>query len=362
MQSILGLDIGGANTKACLLNLNKGKVVESKDYSKYHEVWKNSQGLSEILEELKNLFFMDKEKANEGNLTSKKGIALTMTAELCDTFLSKTEGVLSIIEMTEQIFGDIPLYIWTTQGSFASPAQIRKAPLQAAAANWLASAAALSRSPKLGSGSFLLIDMGSTTTDIIPIIRGKVMARGRTDTERLATGELVYSGLLRTAVNCLTDHIYIDGIQTRVVNEYFAISADVYRLLELISEADYDVPTPDGGGKDPESCARRLARAVASDLEELGMEKVQRIARYFQEKQINIITEGILQNISRKDLSSLYTFVTTGQGTFILQEVARRLSCSTISWWEIVPGAKSQQVMTAYCAAWLLVGDLAIRD
>ena len=34
----------------------------------------------------------------------------------------------------------------------------------------------------------LLIDMGSTTTDIIPTVAGAVAARGYADAERLTTG------------------------------------------------------------------------------------------------------------------------------------------------------------------------------
>jgi len=44
----------------------------------------------------------------------------------------------------------------------------------------------------------LLIGMGSTTTDIIPIVAAAVAARGYTDAERLATGELGYAGLVRS--------------------------------------------------------------------------------------------------------------------------------------------------------------------
>ena len=61
-------------------------------------------------------------------------------------------------------------------------------------ANWHASAALIARYCR----EALLIDMGSTTTDIIPIVAGAVAARGYTDAERLATRELAYGGLVRS--------------------------------------------------------------------------------------------------------------------------------------------------------------------
>ena len=56
-------------------------------------------------------------------------------------------------------------------------------------ANWHAGAALIARYCR----EALLIDMGSTTTDIIPIVAGAVAARGYTDAERLTTGELAYA-------------------------------------------------------------------------------------------------------------------------------------------------------------------------
>jgi len=65
-----------------------------------------------------------------------------------------------------------------------------------AAANWLALATYAGRlAPR---GPAVLLDVGSTTTDVIPLQDGTPVPRGRTDPERLESKELVYTGVRRT--------------------------------------------------------------------------------------------------------------------------------------------------------------------
>ena len=347
MTFILGLDVGGANIKGCNLQVDGDHINSAKGKSVYYEIWRNTHGLKDVLIRLCNS--LKEKKAQEFD-----EIALTMTAELCDSFESKTQGVLTIVQTVEEIFENTPLYVWTTQEVFASPPEIRKNPLQAAAANWLASAAALANSSSLDDSPVIFIDMGSTTTDILPVTAGKVLPRGRTDTERLLSGELLYTGVLRTAVHSIVDEVVLDGFRCRVANEYFASSADVYSLLGWITETDYNIPTPDGKSRDFYGCAKRLARVVAAEPEELGMENIYLIAQYIMEKQIQQVMNNILQVVSRREMPLPKKLVTTGQGTFILKEVARRLGWNVSPWWKMFPCAKPELPMTSYAVAWLL--------
>lgn len=354
MTLILGLDVGGANTKGCYLEVDKvhsGIALRDHGISIYHEIWRNPEGLRDVLTNLSNSFKRKKVKEFEG-------IALTMTAELCDVFESKAQGAISILQIVEESFTDVPIYVWTTRGGFASPAEIKKDPLQAAAANWLASAVAIAHSSLLYDKPVILADMGSTTTDILPIASGKVLATGRTDTERLLSGELLYTGVLRTAVHSLIDSVHLDGFRCQVIKENFAISADVYRVLGLITEKDYDVPTPDGKSRDAEACAKRLARMVAADTEELGMKNIYLLAQTIMEKQIEQLVDNILQIVSRREVPFPKALITAGQGSFILREAARRLGWSATPWWKMIPGGKPQPAMTSYAVAWLLSQQL----
>src|SRR5438445_198069 len=80
-------------------------------------------------------------------------------------------------------------------------------------------------------GPALLIDIGSTTTDLIPMDRGTVAARGRSDTERLQAGELVYAGIRRTPLCALATELPFRGIPTGLAAELFASTLDVYLTL-----------------------------------------------------------------------------------------------------------------------------------
>ena len=117
---------------------------------------------------------------------------------------------------------------------------VKNNPLALAAANWIATA-------PLAAHIYpdcVLIDIGSTTTDIIPIKNGKECARGRTDLERLGTGELVYTGALRTNVATILDKVPLKNRWVRVASELFAVSADVHLVLGNIDPADYTTETP----------------------------------------------------------------------------------------------------------------------
>jgi hypothetical protein len=138
----------------------------------------------------------------------------------------------------------------------------------------------------------LLVDLGSTTTDIVPL-DGMETLRGLTDLGRLQRGYLVYTGLLRTTVPALVREVSLRGVPTPACPEFFAISADVHLVLSHIREEEYTVATPDGKGKDRVSALRRLARVVCADLEEIGEEGACAVAREFWTVQRDLLTHAV---------------------------------------------------------------------
>lgn len=237
LAAILGLDVGGANLKA----FHTAGVARSAPFP----LWRNPAGLADALRSL------------TAGMPRTDGYAVTMTGELCDCFSSKREGVAAILDAVQAVAGGKPVRVWMTDGTFAGPSVAREAPLRAAAANWLALATFAGRLESQGPA--LLVDVGSTTTDIVPMRDGKPVALGETDPERLLCRELVYTGARRTPVCAL--------LGETVAAELFATTLDVYLVLGEVKENENDTDTADGRPATRAAAEARLARMLCADLE-----------------------------------------------------------------------------------------------
>jgi probable H4MPT-linked C1 transfer pathway protein len=193
-------------------------------------------------------------------------VAMTTTAELVDAFASKRDGVLHVLGAAAAGLPGCSVRVMTTDGALIALDEARAAPLRCAAANWMASALLVARSVP----DAILIDCGGTTTDLIPIAGGAVVARGRTDVERLLAGELVYTGALRTNVAAVLSHAPVGGRPCPVASELFAVAADAHLLLGNLSPERCTCTFPDGRGTSagevascaptPSSWARAISR------------------------------------------------------------------------------------------------------
>ena len=186
-----------------------------------------------------------------------------MTAELCDCFPTKAVGVRQILGAVTQAFEGREIRVWGTDGRFRSVAEVLAAPASAAAANWVALATVAAR--LLPEGPGLLIDVGSTTTDLIPLRDGRPAPRGRTDTQRLRAGELIYAGTRRTPLCALATELPWRGAATGLAAEVFATTLDVYLTLGDVPEDPDDEWTADGRPATIDAARDRLARMVGDD-------------------------------------------------------------------------------------------------
>ena len=125
----------------------------------------------------------------------------------------------------------------------------------------------------------MLIDIGSTTTDLIPMAHGAVVARGRTDTERLQTGELVYAGVRRTPIHALATELPVRGVPTGLAAELFASTLDVYLTLGDLAPNPTDLSTADGRPATVGAAHDRLARMIGADRESFSTEDAREFAR-----------------------------------------------------------------------------------
>ncbi len=313
MIRIVGWDIGGANVKAARLLFADGRAKNGHTVRRYFELWNNRGGLRPVLQ------------AIYGELGPADVMVLTMTGELCDAFDDRSEGVASIIDAVREAVPAIPLYAIDLDGRLVRLDRSEVELLTLAPTNWIAEALVLARLQP----DCLLVDIGSTTTDLIPILGGKIAARGKRDIERLARGELIYTGALRTPVATIVSQIPIQGTICRIAAEYFAISADVYLILGRLTPGDYTCATPDGRERTKEGALRRLARVACEDSQHLTASELHALAAYIAEHQIQQITEGMFQVLSRIENGLRLPVVPVGIGAFLGEACARRLNLAT---------------------------------
>ncbi|MBR3112162.1 MAG: H4MPT-linked C1 transfer pathway protein [Methanobrevibacter sp.] len=303
-MKIAGFDIGGANTDLAVIDFDGEEIKNIEVDFAYLPMWSNNDDLSRVLIELIE---------NICPVSEIDAVGISMTAELVDAYDTKKDGVLDVVRKCEETFTCPIAYVGID--GMLSKAEIEETPLKAAAANWIATA----QIATLISDNCIFIDTGSTTTDIIPIKDGKECAIGKSDFDRSATGELVYTGTLRTNLASFLDKVELNGKEYRVASELFAQTADVYTVLDLISEDDYICDTFDGEGKSKTDCAKRIARVVCADLEMLTMDDIVDMSKFIHKKQVAQIADGLKQVVETQDLNLI---VTTGLGKDILDRPA----------------------------------------
>lgn len=254
---MIGIDVGGANLKV---------VDETGVHIHYCPLWERAP-----VTELLTVY-----TAGEDDRA-----AVVMSGELADCFRDKHEGIVFIVDAVRNAFPGA--WFYGTDARFHDHA----VPVLAAA-NWLASADYLrSLHPDA-----VLLDIGSTTADIIPLSRFESLI-GLTDTKRLQAGFLIYTGMLRTNVAALLRSVDLAGVPTPVSTEYFAASADVHLVLDHITPEIYSCDTPDRKEKSRDASLRRLARVVCADLDEIGIGGAEQIAIQFWEVQRDLIASRV---------------------------------------------------------------------
>ena len=304
MRSIVGWDIGGVNTKVA--RVVGTDVVASR--VRPFAIERDRAGLAPLLREL----------ARAAEAEAADVHAVTMTAELSQVFRTKRDGVAFLLDAVDAAFPGACVRVYTVDGRFVSSDVARREPLAVAGANWAATARLVARTHP----DCVLVDIGSTTTDVIPIVGSEVVARGRTDPERLREGELIYTGALRTPVEAITPVVELDGRPTGVSAEGFAIAADVHLWLGAIAAEDYTCPTPDGRPATRAYAAERLARVVCADRDMLDDAAIDAIAAGVADRQVDRVAAAL--DAVRRRHPGLQLAVVTGLGEFIAVRAARR--------------------------------------
>ena len=304
-KAVIGWDVGGAHVKAA--RIERGRAVAALQLP--CPLWLGLDQLPTVIADA------------SARLGAADRHAATMTGELADAFADRAEGVAHIAGVLAGALAPAELHIWAGRAGFLPPEAAGARAADMASANWLATAALAAREVPNG----LLADMGSTTTDLVPLAAGAPCPAGHTDAERLACGELVYTGLVRSFVLALAERVPFAGAWTPLTGEYFATSADVYRLLGALPEGTDQMPTADGRGKTEAASRARLARMVGRDAAEAPPRAWRDLAAFLAEAQLRRIADAALLVLSRTALPAEAPVIGAGCGRHVTRLLAERL-------------------------------------
>ena len=344
MQHIIGWDIGGAHVKAAVLNPH-GHI--SQVYQQPCPLWKGLEQLhlavTAIMQQLPPVPYRH---------------AMTMTGELVDYFANRDDGVQQIIRTMTELLADSELLIFAGQQGFIPVAHVSAQHYAAiASANWLASAGFAAQQRSNG----LFVDIGSTTTDILLLRDGQVVTDAYTDYQRLISQELVYTGVVRTAVMAVAHTAVDEGQEIGLMAEFFATMADVYRVTGELNEAHDQTDTADGAEKTVLVSARRLSRMIGCDFYSEELVRWQSFADNLRSQQLEKIRRACQYQLDlHADFPQNAPLIGAGVGQFLVRDVAKLLHRDTVDFATLCPETlPTCTLSTADCAPAVAVACLS---
>lgn len=335
-QHVVGWDVGGAHLKAVLLDAD-GQVLDAIQLA--CPLWRGlsflEQSTQSILATWSNYDFVS---------------TVTMTGELVDLFTTREQGVCEIAKTMQALLGQdaVAFYVvdeaktktnCSFSGRFVN--DVTERPLAAASMNWHASVTYLAHC----LADAVVVDIGSTTTDIVTLQNGEAVINGITDAQRMQHHQLLYTGVVRTPLMAWGPYLKVEDTHYHLAAEYFAASADVYRLLGELSAHHDLADTADGQDKGLAATARRLARMVGCDLAQLDssqencfresaeLSQWKALAQGFKQQQMQLIIQAIQLNLNQLKINQLdraqdfasIPLVALGAGQFLIENIASEM-------------------------------------
>ena len=341
-ENYTGWDIGGAHLKVACLD-NNGVLCTLDQYAT--PLWEGIDRLEAPVTRAVN-------SLPPGNCVH----ALTMTGELADCFPGRRDGVTQLVDyMSARLGRGNPVYVYAGNQGLIAPDRLYDCHTDVASANWHATATYVAKC--LGSG--VLVDLGTTTTDIIPFHEQQVCCRGYTDQERLQTGELVYTGITRTPVMAVLERLPYKGVRQSIAAEYFANMADVYRITGDLDEHFDMLPAADGGGKTRYHSIKRLARMLGAEYDKSdAMEPWLDVAHHIAGEQFEKINRAFNEVTGRPGNCAGKNIVAAGAGRFIINKLARKNNYGVVDFENLLPSSNRKIRSADNCSTAVAVAAL----
>ena len=341
-ENYTGWDIGGAHLK--IARLDKNGVLCA--------LYQFATPLWQGIDTLANPVAQAIDSLPTGNCVH----TLTMTGELADCFSGREDGVIQLVNFISARLGRRnPIYVYAGNKGLITPDQVPGCHADVASANWHATATYVAK--QLGAG--ILVDLGTTTTDIIPFHGHQVCSRGYTDQERLRTGELVYTGITRTPVMAVIERLPYKNVWQSTAAEYFAGMADVYRITGDLDERFDLMPAADGGEKTRYHSIKRLARMLGAEYNATdAIEPWLDVARHIAEKQFEKIDQAFNSVTDRLGKTVRNQIVGAGAGRFIIEKLAQKNDYEVIDFEDLLPSSDKKLRSANNCSTAVAVAGL----
>ena len=336
---VLALDVGGANIKAA--------DGTGWTHAEPFAMWRDAPRLADVLKRI-------------ARDAGPRRIVATMTGEIADCFSSRAEGVSRIVQAVvaaAESCGSGSPGIYRVDGRIVSPDDAAADPLGVAASNWHAVARlAASFVPHARA---LLVDIGSTTCDIVPLAAGRPAPLADDDAGRMVTGELVYTGVERTPVPAIVRRLPHRGIRRPVASERFAESRDAWLVLGGLEEDPASRDTADGGPFTHDASRIRLARAMLLEPAAVTAADAEQAARWIAEAQARQVARAI-DHVARRCGGRPEAVVYSGHGEPLARMALDRLgwSVAAVSLPAVVGAAVSRSA-PAHALALIARGELS---
>ena len=330
MSITAGYDVGGAHLKVALAM--NGRTIAVRQIP--CPLWQGLDALDDAFASVRDLTDLAQQHI------------VTMTGELCEAFPDRVKGVEAIVDRVQTLTAPNEVRIWMGRRGISATQQARAHPLDVASTNFLASAALAGKRV----ANALLMDMGSTTTDIVPVVDGVPVPRGLSDGERLRTGELVYSGTTRTDVSCVAQRAGLDGITQRLAAGSFANMADVRRVLGTLADDVDQHPTLDGRGKSQAESLERFARCFGRDASEFSVDTWHVSAAEIVAQQMHDIADAARGVIADAQLPADAPIIAAGVGAYEIAALAEQLGCTVQSFADLANADDACRDWATRCA------------
>lgn len=327
----IGWDIGGAHVKAACWQ--RGRLREVRQWP--CALWHGLPLLDAVLDDA-----FERWPAAAGACH-----AVTMTGEMVDLFEDREQGVLSLAaQLAARLGPDMRFY--GVDACWIAPDEVAANWRMLASANWSATAGVVAERIEQA----VLVDIGSSTTDLVPVAGGQVLARGRDDAQRLHLGELVYQGVVRTPLCALAQRVTHAERDYYVMNEWFATTADVYRLTRELDPAHDQHPAADGGPKDLAGSCRRLARMIGHDARDASLATWTAFAHEWRTRQLVLIAPALRAVIRAAELAPAAPLVGAGCGHFLVRDLATLLDRPYVGFDALAEAAPPWDAWARVCA------------